>query len=256
MNHSAPTIPNLRSLPASSLCLRVSVVHSLTCSHRRLRFLLRHTARTFAALLLFSLSLPFLSAAAASAPTQSTYRGFTFDESQVQNLPDLAAIRAASQVQIDMICAVGLPPDVVKFFQGVPFQLVPAGTFRTPTPGVYGNGVVKVSARIATFGHKPVLLHEYLHAYHDQRMPQRTKNPEVLAFYEKAKTLKAYAAQSHMMANQNEFFACSATTFLFGVTAQEPFKREKIKEHQPDLVAFLQKLFGPDTGTYAGSLTQ
>ena len=56
------------------------------------------------------------------------------------------------------------------------------------------------------------------------------------------------------MRTPGEFFACAATTYLFGVTAQEPFQRSKIEEAQPELFAHLKSMFGPDAGSYAGSL--
>ena len=76
------------------------------------------------------------------------------------------------------------------------------------------------------------------------------------AFYAEAKKHDFYAAKSHIMQNDREFFACAATTYLFGVTAQEPFQRDKVKAAQPELVAYLAKLFGPDAGSYAGSLSR
>ncbi len=183
------------------------------------------------------------------------HRGFTVDETAVQSLPNLAALRTATKEQIDIVLSVDLPKEIITFFQSVPFHLVQAEAIKGPTPGVYGGGRVRVSTNMIRAGHKPILLHEYLHAYHEQKMPKANRNPEILAFYEKAKTLGVYAAKSHMMENQNEFFACAGTTFLFGLTAQEPFQRDKVKTNQPELHAFLQKLFGPDAGKHEGSLT-
>jgi hypothetical protein len=198
-------------------------------------------------------------ALAVPAPAAQNYRGFTIDDSGVRSLPNLEAVLAATKEQIDIVHAVGLPPDILTFVESVKFELVPAGTFRSPTPGLYtgrGGGSVKVSAAIVRTGHKPVLLHELMHAYHDQRMEQGFRNPAILGFFKRAETLPAYAAQSHMMSNEKEFFACAATTYLFGVTAQEPFRREKVRETQPDFYDYLIRLFGPGAGTYLGSLTR
>ena len=164
----------------------------------------------------------------------------------------------ATREQIEIVCAVGLPDEILTFFKGVPLVLVPPGTISTGSPGVYVGKErgVRVAAGIVRMGHKPVLLHEYLHAYHDQRLEKGVRNPEILAFYERAKSISAYAAKSHMMENGGEFFTCSATTYLYGVTAQEPFKREKVKENQPDMYEHLKTLFGPKAGSYAGSLTK
>lgn len=205
-----------------------------------------------AALILAAFILPLLRAA---TPVTTEYKGFTIDETQLQSSPDLAALRAATHDQIDIVCAVGLPPEMLKFFQTVPFELVPATSIRTPTPAVYEKRRVRLSPNIVAVSHRPLLLHEFMHAYHQQKLPQSNRNPDILGFYEKAKSLNTYSPKSHMMENQNEFFACSATTYLFSVTAQEPFKREKVKTAQPGLHAFLEKLFGPAAGSYLGSLT-
>jgi hypothetical protein len=187
------------------------------------------------------------------------YRGFTIEVSAVEKQANLAAILAATQEQIDIVEAVGLPPDVLQFVQGVKFELVPAGTFKSPTPGLYKgrqDRSVQVSAAIVNVGHKPVLLHELMHAYHDQHVERGFKNPEILELYKQAQAIPAYTARSHMMSNEKEYFACTATTYLFGVTAQEPFNREKIRQNQPACFDYLKELFGPAAGSYAGSLTQ
>lgn len=196
-----------------------------------------------------------------AAPLSATqnYRGFTIDDSAVQQLPNLEAVIAATKEQIDIVHAVGLPAEILSFVESVRFELVPTGTFKSPTPGIYAgrdSRAVKVSAAIATIGHKPVLLHELMHAYHDQRLERGFGNPAILGYYAKAQAIPAYAAKSHMMSNEKEFFACAATAYLFGVTAQEPFRREKVRENQPDFHDYLKNLFGPDAGRYAGSLTR
>lgn len=194
----------------------------------------------------------------AAGAEEGKYRGFSLDESKVRSFPNLEEIRAATKEQIDIVCAVGLPTEVLQFFQRVPFIFVPAETVRAATPGLYAaqDRSVKVTSRILAIGRRPVLLHELLHAYHDQRLPQGFRNATVMRHFEQGKAKGGYAATSHMMRNPSEFFACAATTYLFGVTAQEPFKREAIQERQPELFAYLRTLFGPDAGNYAGSLTR
>jgi len=205
-----------------------------------------------------ALLLPFTPARLHGETADAKYRGFTIDDSAVRKMPEVEAMRTATKEQIDMVCAVGVPKEILEFFQSVPFALVPVGTIPRGTPGFYQSrsGGVRVVSNIITTGHKPVLLHELLHAYHDQKVKDGFKNRDIAGFYERARALDAYAAKSHMMQNDREFFACAATTYLFGVTAQEPFERAKIKTKQPELVAYLAKLFGPDAGNYAGSLTR
>ncbi|MDB6115655.1 MAG: hypothetical protein JWQ62_2600 [Lacunisphaera sp.] len=207
----------------------------------------------------WSRGLLLLALLAGTASAAQTYRGFTIDESAVRKLPNLEAVLAATREQIDMVHDVGLSPDILTFVEGVTFKLVPAGTFKGQTPGIYAghrDSSVQVSTAIVATGHKPVLLHELMHAYHDQRLERGFANLDILAFYQSAQAIPSYAAKSHMMSNEKEFFACGATAYLFGVTAQEPFRREKIRESQPDYYNYLKKLFGPDAGNHAGSLTR
>jgi len=196
---------------------------------------------------------------AVTVQAAQTYRGFTIDASALEQQANLAAILAATKEQIDIVHDVGLPPEILSFVQSVKFELVPAGTFKRPTPGIYKGRQeqsVQVSAAIIDTGHKPVLLHELMHAYHDQRIEHGFKNEIILGLYRNAQTIPAYAAKSHMMSNEKEYFACSATAYLFGVTAQEPFNREKIKQTQPACSDYLKKLFGPNAGNFAGSLVR
>jgi hypothetical protein len=212
------------------------------------------TAATFAATVLIA-AVTCVQAAASKA---ETHRGFTIDDSLVRDLPNLDAVRTATKEQIDIVCAVGLPAEIMKFFQRVPLVILPQSAIPRTSPGLYANKdrVVKLTSRIAAVGHKPVLLHEFLHAFHDQRMKDGFGNRTIMGHFDHAKTVGVYASNSHMMRNTQEFFACTGTTYLFGVTAQEPFQRAKISDHLPEYFGYLKTLFGPETGSYVGSLTR
>ena len=69
----------------------------------------------------------------------TAYRGFTIDDSRIRNLPNHEALRTATQEQIDIVCAVGVPAEILQFFRSVPFNLVPAGAISSGTPGLYGG---------------------------------------------------------------------------------------------------------------------
>lgn len=187
---------------------------------------------------------------------KTTYRGFAIDESRLQKDADLEAIRQAIREQIDIVLEVGLPKEIEAFLQSVPFVLIPADDIPRGSPGLYerGSKTVKVTSRITTTGNKPVLLHELLHAYHHQQMPQGFQNAEVIKFYEKAKSADCFGDKSHLMQNPSEYFACAGTTYLFGVTAQEPFNRDKLKAAAPEYFAFLAGIFGDQAGKFDGKL--
>ncbi len=184
------------------------------------------------------------------------YGGFQVDDAAVRALPNAAKFRPVLQAQIEMVLAVGLPAEVLETFRAIPIVVVPEGTFQSPQPGRYigAKKTVEVSAIFLRYARRPVLLHELLHAYHHQLLPDGMKNAQVLGFFERAKGLNCYLAESHMMDNVSEFFACSATAYLYGVTGQEPFTRAKVGENQPVYERFLRELFGPAAGKYEGKL--
>lgn len=194
--------------------------------------------------------------ASASSGASVNYRGFNIDLSAVAKNKSAPDVHRAIEEQIDIVHAMGVPSAMMAFFQHVPLEVVSEDTVPKASPGLYGpkRRTVRITSRIIRVGPRPVLLHELLHAYHQQQMPGGLRNREIHSLYEAARKLDAYAAKSHMMQNEREFFACAGTTFLFGVTGQEPFTRDKVSQRQSDLQRFLEKLFGPDAGHYAGSL--
>jgi hypothetical protein len=185
------------------------------------------------------------------------YKGFVIDDSECCSLPQMNSMVSLTEEQIDIATSVGEPQSLIIFFQNLPIALkslsVPGGT-----PGLYLGGAaggVEIYPSIMFTGHKPVLLHEMLHAYHDRVLPDGFMNAEIMRYYFTAKSLHLFDNQSHMMSNQREFFACAATTYLYGVTAQEPFTRDRLKQCDPEFYSYLQKLFGPGAGNYSGWLS-
>lgn len=88
------------------------------------------------------------------------------------------------------------------------------------------------------------MLHELLHAYHNRVMPQGFKNPGILMHYNLAKKGQLYPADAYLMSNEREFFAVTASVFLYGNDGS--ISRSTIKEKQPDYYTYLVFLFGFD----------
>jgi len=111
-----------------------------------------------------------------------------------------------------------------------------------------GRGVVMVRpitlGASSGYAQRPVILHELLHAYHAKILPQGIQNPAVLLHFDLAKTNQLYPAGAYLMTNEREFFAVTASVFLYGKDDQEPFTRSKLKEKQPDYFNYLVWLFG------------
>jgi hypothetical protein len=93
---------------------------------------------------------------------------------------------------------------------------------------------------------EPVILHELLHAYHNKMMPHGVKNPAVLLHYNLAKSNQLYPAEAYLLTNEREFFAVTASVFLYGKDGKEPFTRANLKLKQPDYFRYLVWLFGFD----------
>jgi hypothetical protein len=91
------------------------------------------------------------------------------------------------------------------------------------------------------------MLHELLHAFHAQILPQGFQNEGVLFHYNLAKTNKLYPEDKYLMKSEREFFAVTASIFLYGKdTAHDPFTRANLKEKQRAYYKYLAGLFGFD----------
>ena len=213
-----------------------------------------------------ALALPRLAPAQAAPPAPPTgavpatlqYKGFTVIDSAVQSRDNLPEIRAAMQAQLDMVLAVGLPEQTIAFFRTLQIMVRPVGAFATATSGRYTREARRVELvdNFVRNRKKPIVLHEFMHAFHAELLPGGRQNAELLAFFEQAKTRDVYNQKSHMMSNIGEFFACTTTAYLYGTTAQEPFSRAKLQQTQPELFTMLQGVFGAAAGTYLGVLQE
>src|SRR5882762_8762406 len=119
-----------------------------------------------------------------AASADSKYRGFTIADSRVNDMAKQDELLAATKEQIDIVYEVGLSAEALAFFQSVPFELVPAGTISSAGHYVGKVRGVQVASSIIADRHKPVLLHELLHAYHDQRLEEGFRNPDILKYFD------------------------------------------------------------------------
>lgn len=191
----------------------------------------------------------------AQAAESFQYRGFNckFIDSRQDN------IELIMRKQIDKVLAVGIPEVLVNFLRSVPIDLSNSnenkhGHSMEGEPGYFDNGVVTIYPGIVDYSENPVLLHELMHALHALHIQDGVHNRDIQMYFQRANGLGVYNVRSHMMSNDFEFFATTATTYLYGVTAQEPFSREKIKSNQPYYYQYLSQLFGEQAGHYQGKL--
>jgi len=91
---------------------------------------------------------------------------------------------------------------------------------------------------------KPVLLHELLHAYHYRVLPGAFENADVLRFYNRARDDAMYPADSYVMKNVREYFAVTASLYLWGNVDRPPHNRATLHDKQPIYYKWLGDLFG------------
>ena len=113
-------------------------------------------------------------------------------------------------------------------------------------------GLIMVRPRVIS-AETPVLLHEMLHAYHRHMMAHGFSNPSILFYFKDAKGKTFYPSDAYLLTNEKEFFAVTASVFLYGRDDKEPFTRSKLKEKQPDYFKYLVWLFGFDPDQAPGS---
>lgn len=171
------------------------------------------------------------------------YHGFQIDDSARQLAPDAAS---ALHAQLDIVDAVGLPPNVVAALKQTPIVVDPG---LRGNPGVFavrgGRGAVYVRP-IAFEANKPILLHELLHAYHFKVLT--LDRPEIAQEYARVKGSDLFPASyqsAHFLENRKEFFAVTGTLYLFGDIQQPPFTCASLAKLDPAYLAFLAAQFGP-----------
>ena len=108
------------------------------------------------------------------------------------------------------------------------------------------NGGIVMVRPLLLDRERPIALHEMLHAFHAHMLPRGFENQGIMFFYNFAKSKQLYPADSYLLTNQKEFFAVTASVFLFGKDNQEPFTRAKLKEKMPDYYKYLAWLFETD----------
>jgi len=106
------------------------------------------------------------------------------------------------------------------------------------------SGIVSVRVDLSRSSRRPVMLHEMLHAYHAKVLPAGFKNPSILVYYKEAKDRALYPADAYLMTNEREFFAVTASVFLYGEDG--PRQRSELQKQQPEYYQHLVWMFGFD----------
>jgi hypothetical protein len=189
-----------------------------------------------------------------SLPAQETeinYRGFKADVSEIKDAPRQDTVLKALKRQIEIVEQVKPGEEDLKFFKSIPIVVIPPDS---GTPGVNGSikKTVFVKARDLA-SDRTILLHELLHAYHHLKIAYGFQNARIRAFYEEAKNKYSNLQNEYFLSNAREFFAVTASIYLFGDISRPPSKRGAIKKNQPEYYRYLEKVFGQhnsNSGTF------
>jgi hypothetical protein len=163
----------------------------------------------------------------------------------IQCAPNREEILEGLRRQIDSVDEMVIAQDQKAFFKSVPL-IMDAFPDATGDMAHYALSAKSVVLQSQFYNPQyPLLLHELLHAYHDQRLPKGYENADVQNLYKQAKMGGNFPANSYMLKNAVEYFAMMASVYLHGSITREPFTRQAIQEKQPDCYRWLVKQFGP-----------
>ena len=218
------------------------------------------------------------------------YRGYVFDLSENAERKDASAIADTLSRQLDVVENAGFSPKVLQFFHSVPIiasemacldEGAAAACYGFSVPkrehrgqrGVTtwddvkhqwtnsdavelaadtGIGVVMLRPNMMRYEQNPVMLHEFLHAYHAKLMPNGYENKGINNFYGEAQNKSLFGKDAYVLKNHKEFFAVTASIFLSGKdSVNEPYTRAKLKEQMPSYYKYLIGVFGfyPDASS-------
>jgi hypothetical protein len=213
------------------------------------------------------------------------YRGFMYDLSEYAGRKDLTALEDNLKHQLDMVENAGFSPKIMQFFHTIPiiatetdcldigatiacYSRAAPSRSHQPQHGVTvwdhdrqqwtnpdlvdlaadsGLGVIMLRPNMTQFTEDPIILHEFLHAYHNRLMPNGYDNLGIKAFYSEAKSKNVFGKKSYTVFNDKEFFAVTTSIFLAGKESiHEPKTRAVLKEKLPDYYKYLVGVFGFD----------
>ena len=179
-----------------------------------------------------------------TAGAAGALEGFRIDQSKQALAPE---VMASLNAQLDVVASAGLPPQVLDAMKGTTIVVDPD---LRGNPGMFAvrDGIGAVYVRPIVFAsNRPILLHELLHAYHFKVLGM--KRPEIQQEYQRVKNANLFPARfqgAHFLENHKEFFAVTATLYLFGDIQQPPFSCAALSKLDAAYLAFLGAQFGPN----------
>jgi hypothetical protein len=169
-----------------------------------------------------------------------TYHGWRIDASRAAKAQGAAKTVKLIEAQLDIVEHVGLQPKALDLLRTIPIL---GDMDRGPEPGRYvrGRGVF---VRVKGLDPKrPVVLRQLLYAYQDRALPGGYANPDVARFRREAADKHVWPLTATMLADDADYFAMTATVYLYGAITREPYTRADLAKTQPDAYQWLANLF-------------
>jgi hypothetical protein len=169
-----------------------------------------------------------------------TYRGWTVRADAAAHLQPPEKTVAAIKAQIDIVEQLNLRPEVIAAWRAMPIY-VDASNGREV--GRYSSDR-RILLRVRRLDAKrPALLHAALLAYQDQRLPAGFANPDIARYRQDIAGRHVWPKAAIMLQNNGEFFAVTASAYLYGEITREPYTRADLRKTQPNYYGWLAKLF-------------
>jgi hypothetical protein len=166
------------------------------------------------------------------------YHGWHVDASRASSQPRDAVVAAIGR-QLDIVENVAMAQDIRNFMRTIPIWVDPSRHDGGPAHYDRSKGVdVRVSELDVG---KPFVLRELLHAYQEQRM--KSAEPEIQRYFQQARTSSPWPADAEMLRDPGEYFAATATVYLFGNVDRPPFSQGRLLEAQPEYWYWLGTMF-------------
>ena len=169
-----------------------------------------------------------------------TYHGWRVDASRAVKGERPAATVHKLEAQIDLVEHLGLSPQILAFMRTIPIIGAPPNA---ADPGRYvpGKGVF-IKAK-GLDDKRPVLLRQLLYAYEHQQLPGGFANPTAERLRAQAIAKHVWPKDATMLRNGPDYFAMTASAYLYGAITSEPYTRADLKRTQPDAYRWLADVF-------------
>jgi hypothetical protein len=168
------------------------------------------------------------------------YRGWTVRaDAAAPAQPPEKTIKAI-KAQIDIVEQLHLKPEMIGAWRAQPIYGDPSLGREV---GRY-TGDRRILLRVKRLDPKrPALLHALLLAYQDQRLPGGFANPDIARFRQEIAARHIWPKTAIMFQNNGEFFAVTASAYLYGEITREPYTRTDLKKTQAAYFQWLANLF-------------